>query len=541
MAEEERLNRVKHGKSTEPDQVDDLPLVAAGWCLAEAGIGWADVDVVGFSSNPDVAEDEIPEVYAELVVEYQISHERILPKLRALGFRGELMWIDHHMCHAASAFLASAFDDAAVLAIDGIGNLNTAALYHGQGGRLRRILSVPYPHSVGYLWELFSTYLGFEVYDATKIMGLAAYGDPAVRAREFEAFTTLEPDGLFTMDDDVLRFWMLDYDTHSGYWKGLESIFGLPRRQPSEPLEQAHHDVAAALQVRTDQIVGNLVERLYRETGSANLCIAGGVALNCVTNRVVFEDGPFTELYVQPAAHDAGTALGAALFVWSQIQGQERRFVMDHAYWGPEFDDAEIVAALDRAGLVSTRPESIEVAVADLLAAGGVVGWFQGRMEAGPRALGNRSLLADPRDPAMREVLNHKVKHREYFRPFAPSVLAEKADEWFAIAKPTITADFMLLAYPAHEAVRHRIPAVVHADGTCRVQTVRRSVNPRYHRLIAEFEARTGVPMVLNTSFNDSEPIVCTPDDAVATFRKTAIDHLAIGDHLVSRADQPAS
>ncbi|MEK8019815.1 MAG: carbamoyltransferase C-terminal domain-containing protein, partial [Candidatus Parabeggiatoa sp.] len=270
---------------------------------------------------------------------------------------------------------------------------------------------------------------------------------------------------------------------------------------------------------------------------SDNLCLAGGVTLNCVTNRVAFEETPFTHLFVQPAAHDAGTALGAAFFIWNHLLGNEQRQPMTHAYLGPSFTDSEIEAELQAHRLSYKHTVQIEKEVAELIAQNNIVGFFQGQMEIGPRALGNRSLLADPRHPDMRGILNRKVKHREYFRPLAPSILYEEAENWFHIKKESSAADFMLMAYPVKESVKEKIPAVVHVDGTSRIQAVKKETNPKYHKLISEFYKISGVPIVLNTSFNDSEPIVCTPKDAINTFLKTEIDYLALGNFLVSKAD----
>ena len=378
-------------------------------------------------------------------------------------------------------------------------------------------------------------FLGFGIYDATKIMGLSAYGDPKRLREQYAKLIWKTPEGQFRQPSKLLRFYKLDYIKHSGYFKGLEQVFGIKKRTPDQELEQIHYDMAAALQEVTDEVLLHIVTHLHEQTKSDNLCLAGGVALNCVSNARVFEQGPFSELYVQPAAHDAGTALGTAMFICHQTLGCERSEPMEHAYVGPDYSDSQIEEALRHHNLKYERCDNIELEVAKLIANSEVVGWSQGRMEIGPRALGNRSLLADPRHPKMRDILNSKVKHREFFRPFAPSVLKEKARDWFQIAKESSASDFMLMAYPVIEAVREKIPAVIHADGTSRIQTVRQDTNSRYHKMISEFEKLTGVPIVLNTSYNDSEPIVCSPDDAIDTFLKTKIDHLAIGNFLVRK------
>ena len=534
-AEEERFSRVKHAKKPQLDNPDALPFRAMQYCLATANIDIRDVSYVGFSSDPS-ARRELDAAAGPLwPSEFADNIERVPGVLRSMGFEGGFSWIDHHAAHAASAFFGSEFTEAAVLAIDGIGDDKTTASYLGSGHSLRLVHCVKPPHSLGFLWELVSMYLGFDIYDATKIMGLAAYGDPHRFAKQFARLLTKQTDGQFTVNSDVVRFDLLDYQTPTGYFTGMERLFGVSKRARDVPLGQDHMDIAACLQEVTDDVVLNLADHLHKLTGTKNLCLAGGVTLNCVTNQRIFAGGPFDQLYVQPAAHDAGTALGAATYVWHQELGNARREPMAHAYWGPEFSADDIESALRRRGLRYERTENVERDVARLLSEGNIVGFFQGRMEIGPRALGNRSLLADPRDPGMRDLLNQKVKHREYFRPFAPSVLAEEASRWFEIGKATSASDFMLMAYRVPEPLRSRIPAVLHEDGTSRVQTVRRATNPRFHRLISEFQTITGVPIVLNTSFNDSEPIVCSPDDAVDTFLKTQIDYLAIGDFLVAK------
>ena len=533
-AEEERFTRTKHAKKPRADNPDALPWNAMQYCLEEARIDLRDLDHVAYSSDPRrrVARwgswtyDPLPEA---------TRHIRLVPhKLGVMGFEGEFTWVDHHTAHAASAFYPSPFHEAAVLTVDGLGDANTTASFLGAGRRLQLVQDVPFPHSLGFLWELVSMFLGFDIYDATKIMGLAAYGDPNRYAEHVWRLVQLLPYGFFAVNSHLLRFWLLDYLTPSGYFDGLESLFGIKRRLPGQQLTQDHRDIAASLQHATDEVVLHLVKHLFARTRVNSLCLAGGVALNCVTNQHAFERGPFACLFVQPAAHDAGTAIGAALYVWHHVLGRDRTECMKGPYLGPSFSSSRIEREIRRHGLKCTLSDDIEKDVAQRLSEGYLVGYFQGRMEVGPRALGNRSLLADPRDPNMREILNKRIKHRESFRPFAPSVLYEEAKRWFQIGKETPACEYMLMAYPVRDGMREKIPAVVHVDGTSRIQAVRREANPRYYRLICEFHKLTGVPMVLNTSFNDSEPIVCTPEDAIRTFLKSKIDFLAVGDFLVS-------
>lgn len=397
----------------------------------------------------------------------------------------------------------------------------------GHGTRLSPISEISYPASIGFLWEKIAKYLGFSEYDACKVMGLAAHGNPEPYRDHYRHLLKLLPDGRFCLDNDILRLRTQDHG-------GLTALFGTGPRSPHQEITRTHADITAALQAATDEVMLHLVEHAARRLGTRNLCMAGGVALNCVTNGRIAATGRFDALYIQPAAHDAGTALGAALLIWHQILEGSQRHEMRHAYWGPEYSDAAIEAVLREHRASYKRVDSISDEAARLLADQKIVGWFQGRMEFGPRALGNRSLLADPRHPAMRDRLNRVVKKREDFRPFAPSVLAEHAQDWFDIPRPSGACDFMLVGHRARHP--EKIPAVVHVDGTSRIQTVHRETNPRYHRLISAFHQITGVPLVLNTSYNDREPIVCTPADAITTFQHTGIDYLAIGDFLVEAA-----
>jgi carbamoyltransferase len=547
IAEEERFNRIKHGKQVLIDNPDEFPMASIAYCLEEAGIGRGDIAHIGYSAVPAKFERRKERLATGAFGEEwlddaewergQQALERVPGALRALGFDARFHWVDHHGAHAASAYYPSGFDEAAVLSIDGTGEDETAVYFHGQGRRLTRLGGIPYPSSVGLLWEVVSLYLGFGIYDAAKIMGLASYGDPQRFLGRMRRIFEPMADGTFAIDHDLVRFGRLEYYPPNAYLDGLEQLFGMRRRQASEHLTRDHEDIAAALQALTNELVLHMVEHLHKTTGSENLCLAGGVALNCVTNSFVFENGPFKRLYVQPTSHDAGTAIGAAYWIRHNVLGETARGSMDHAYWGPAFPDERIEQALTAAGLRYRRSDRLEEEVAGFINEDKIVAFFQGRMETGPRALGNRSLLANPTHPQMRDILNAKVKHREYFRPLAPSVLAEEAEAWFEIAKPTSAGDYMLMTYPARAEVAERIPAVVHVDGSCRIQAVRRETNPRYHRVISEFKKLTGVPVVLNTSFNDSEPIVCTPEDAIATFLKTRIDVLAIGDYLVIKDD----
>ncbi|GAA2961523.1 carbamoyltransferase family protein [Actinokineospora diospyrosa] len=542
-AEEERFNRVKHGKEARADNPDELPRNAIDFCLATAGITLAEVDHVTVAADPDIIAEVLrlglpsPWNNREKQEEFLGKLPDIPLRFSELGFTGSFHWVAHHTAHAASAYFASPFDDAAVLVVDALGDdAFSTRFYRASGTTLDHVHSVRYPASIGYLWELVSVYLGFGVYDAAKVMGLAAYGDPTRFAAAFDRLAWTTPDGGFDMAHDLLRFADILYYPPSADTSGLVELVGVEPRPRGAALDQVHQDIAAALQEKTNELVLHMTNHLHALTGSSRLCLAGGVALNCVANQIAFERSPFAELYVQPAAHDGGLSVGAALHVWNHVLGQPRSPELPHAYWGPSFSDAEIAEELaQHPGLVVSQPADFEAEVARLLAAGQVIGLFQGAMELGPRALGNRSIIGDPRERAMRETLNHKVKHREYFRPLAPSVLAEAVDEWFEVGKPSSAGDYMLMAYPARPEKYAQMGAVLHVDNTCRIQAVHESTNPRFHRIIAEFAALTGVPMVLNTSFNDQEPIICTPGDALNTFLKTEIDFLAIGPFLVRK------
>src|SRR3989344_3367883 len=538
--EEERFNRKKQSKYARVDNPDELPINAIDFCLKKTGITLKDVDHIGFSFSPakrlrnKYFEEKVTagswgsNEGEDLFYQKLMQIPQKLSELYGINVKGKFRWIDHHTSHAGSAFFVSPFEEAAILVVDGIGEFESTTLYKGKGNKIKRIRSITYPHSLGFLWEKLSQFLGFSEYDACKVMGLASYGNPKKYYNQLMSFVKVNSRD-FNIDHNVVKFRIDDY-------RELEKLLG-SKRQPNEEIEERHADIAAALQRITEEILIKLANYIYRETRLENICLAGGVALNCVANSVLIEKTPFTNIYIQPVAHDAGTAIGAAYFIWNQQLGNPRSFVMNHSYFGPDYSKEEIIKVLEENNLKFTEPEDIEKTAAKLVSEGNVVGWFQGKMEMGPRALGNRTLLADPRNPKIRDILNMKVKHREYFRPFAPSVLMDKAEDWFRIPKKSISSDFMLFAYDVFGDKKLLIPAVTHVDGTSRIQTVREETNPKYYKLIQEFEALTGVPIVLNTSFNDREPIVCSPQDAVNTFLKTRIDYLAIGDFLLSRVE----
>jgi carbamoyltransferase len=547
-AEEERFNRVKHCAG--------FPALAARWCLEDAGLDPGELHHVAIGRDPRanlgaklrrLASRPPSLAYVRSRARNAASVGRGVEAAlaEALGAKVAARFhpVEHHRAHAASAFLVSPFEEAAVLSVDGFGDFASTLTGHGRANRVDVTGRVLFPHSLGIFYTALTQWLGFPYYgDEGKVMGLAPYGDP-------ERFLPAMR-GITREQGPAFRL-ALEYFTHHSLgvemtWEAgspsigrifsrrLEDELG-PARTAGEELSARHHDVAAALQARLEELVLHLARSLATSTGSRNLCLAGGVALNAVANGRIRGETPFEELYVQPAAGDSGTAVGAAFHVWHETLGAPRSTVMRHAYTGPGYDDTELEAALAAAGVEAERldDELLFPLVAERIAAGDVVGWFQGRMELGPRALGNRSILADPRREDMKDVLNARVKNREPFRPFAPSVLAEAAGDWFDDDYPS---PFMVLVYPVLPEKRSAVPAITHVDGTGRLQTVERDVSPRYHRLISEFDRLTGVPIVLNTSFNESEPIVMSPADALDTFAKTRIDLLVLGNYVVRRA-----
>lgn len=544
--EEERFNRIKHAKPANIDNSDELPLAAIAYCLKAGGLQTiSEVDFIGYSFEPEdrlrknIAHQHsypIPvggfgtEEGERLFYQKNLDVEK---QIRAAGFEGRFFFLDHHDCHAASAFYVSGYETAAVMVIDGIGEFESTTFYKGEGTQLKKLRHYEYPNSLGFLWEKMSAFLGFSAYDAAKAMGLSSYGDPSVYKEALAQLIHIDESGHFVINDDLVQ-------SRNDNFEHLERIFGVPKlNKPVSEVKgynQKYADIAVALQIATEEIFIRLARQLHQETGAQHLCMAGGVTLNCVANGYLSYENIFENFYVQPAANDAGTAIGAAYLIWHQKLGHPRQAITKSPYLGPEFTNQDIQTVLDQYGLFYKQQTDVESATAHLLADGSIIAWFQGRMEIGPRALGNRSLLADPRRAEITDLMNIKVKHREAFRPFCPSVLAEKAHEWFELPNPVPeVADYMLGAFRARKDKAKDIPAVVHFDGTSRIQMVRHETNPRFHRLLTEMDKRTGVPVLLNTSFNDQEPIVCTPEDAVKTFLKTRIDYLVIGDFIATK------
>lgn len=544
--EEERYSRVKHAKEARIDNPHVLPEHAIEQCLRDASrsmnrsVSLADVDHVGYSFDPDLRLNNgeitarhypVSEGFGSVAGEQQF-HDliRSIPsEFSRRNFAGQFHFIPHHVCHAASCFNVSPFEEAAVLVVDGIGEFETTSLYHGKGSRLERIDSLVFPHSLGFLWEKISQFLGFSAYDASKVMGLAAFGDAQSAINPLRSLVEVGPSGRFWVDDQIVRLRSSDFT-------GLENMFGLPKRSSPMSLlkgeDAGYLNLAAALQHTTEQVLLGLAERLQAETQSRNLCMAGGVALNCAANGKLWARGLFDDVYIQPAANDAGTALGAAFHLWNEFLGNKRSFRMESAFHGRDYLSAGWTPPRNSDAFDWRQSTDVAAETAGLLVEGKLVAWYQGADEVGPRALGNRSILADPRRKDVRDLINAKIKHREMYRPLCPSVLEEEFENWFGTAGNT-SSENMLMAHWLQKG-QDLVPAVVHADGTCRAQIVRRSRNLRFHTLISHFYRLTGVPMVLNTSFNISEPIVSSPADALETFRRSGLDALVIGDMIVT-------
>jgi len=555
--EEERFRRIKH--------VAGFPHHAIAACLEMGGIAASDVDVFAVSRDPRA------HLWRKALFLLRnrpkgtvASRARNLASLRALPaaiakslnldaavVRQRTRFVEHHPAHLASAAFVSPFEEAAVCAIDGFGDFVSTSWGRVAGTRLSVEGRVFFPHSLGLLYLAITQYLGFPNYgDEFKVMGLAPYGEPGF-VREIESLVQLKDDGRFELDLSYFRHWSEgvqmtweDGEPTLGavFTPKLESLLG-PARRRQDPLEAKHEAIAASLQVAFERAALHVLRHVQKSTGSTRLCFAGGCAMNSVANGKIREQTGFRELFIQPAAGDNGTALGAALYACHQMNGSHRGFVMEHGYWGPSFDDRAIGAALDAQHAAtaehgcSRRAWDDEAALdrwtAEQIAAGRVVGWYQGRMEWGSRALGNRSIIADPRRADMREIINTRIKFRERFRPFAPSVLEEALDDYFVGGVPD---PFMLQVYPVRPDKRALVPAITHVDGSGRLQTVSPRSNPRYYRLIKSFEGLTGVPMLLNTSFNENEPIVLTPQQALDCFLRTQMDVIVMGRHALERA-----
>ncbi len=571
-AQEERFSRKKHDAR--------FPQHAIRYCLEEAGIALADVDDIVFYDKPLVKFERLLETYLSYAPRGIRSFLAAMPvwlkeklylkttlkrELAELGGLKQtelpkLLFSEHHQSHAASAFYPSPFEEAAVLCLDGVGEWATTTAWMGRGHRLEALWEIDFPHSLGLLYSAFTYFTGFKVNSGEyKLMGLAPYGEPKYVDLILDNLLDLKDDGTFRMD---MRFF--------NYCTGLtmtnarfDALFGGPRRESESRITQREMDIAASIQKVTEEVVVRLGRSIRKETGADYLCLAGGVALNCVANGELLRAGIFKDIWIQPAAGDAGGALGAALVAWHSKHDQPRQVdsgdAMSGSYLGPAYDTETIRRVLDAVGAVYQEldDETLVERAAEVMAEEQVVGWHQGRMEFGPRALGGRSIIGDPRSPKMQSVMNLKIKYRESFRPFAPSVLNERVGDYFEQDRPS---PYMLIVAPVREAQRiamtdeqkqlfgidklnvprSQLPAITHVDYSARIQTVHAETNPRYHALIKRFEAKTGCGVVINTSFNvRGEPIVCTPEDAYRCFMRTEMDYLVIGNFLLAKSEQP--
>ena len=574
-AQEERYTRKKHDAG--------FPALAIEFCLSHAGVGLEDIDFVAFYDKPFLKFERLLETYLAFAPKGFQSFKMAIPiwlqeklfqkdLLRkkfqdfdpAFDWKNKLLFAEHHLSHAASAFFPSPFEDAVVLTMDGVGEWATTSVAHGHANRLEMTREIHFPHSLGLLYSAFTYYTGFRVNSGEyKVMGLAPYGEPEFAGLILNNLIDLKDDGSFRLDQSYF-----DYCTGLSMTNAkFDNLFGGPPRAEGELLTQRHMNLAASIQAVTEEVILRLTRGLAEESGAKNLCLAGGVALNCVANGKVLRDGAFENIWVQPAAGDAGGALGAALAAYHLYQDQSRvvagkdgpnRDAMLGSYLGPAFEQTDIEDRLTRAGARFTVPDddALITDTAQALADGKAVGWFQGRMEFGPRALGGRSILGDARSPKMQKTLNLRVKYRESFRPFAPSVLRDDTAEWFdfdadspymlmvADVKPEhrlamTEAEQALFGIDKLNVPRSDIPAVTHVDYSARIQTVHVDTNPRYHALITKFKQLTGCPVVVNTSFNvRGEPIVCTPEDAWRCFMGTDIEVLVVGNCFLLKDDQ---
>jgi len=540
-AEEERFTRKKHDGG--------FPYGAINYCLDEIGASINDVAWVAFCINPwlnlhrkvfhlaryfprTLAFCRDQADYSSGIPSMMIAKRylRRLPGYDPKQARFKFQFVEHHIAHAYSCFTISPFDDAAILTADGIGEWTTTLLAQGRGNTITKFKEMYFPFSLGAFYTTLTTYLGFKRNaDEYKVMGLSSYGKTDEYYNEFKRVIRLAPDGEYEMD---MSFFNYQFGEVPYYSEKFLLTFGEDRK-PGQEVSDRHAEVARGGQRRLEDALLHMANHLHKITGSKNLCLNGGVALNCVANGRLIKETQFEETYIQPAAYDAGAVVGAAFFIHNGILGNPRDFVMDNAFWGPQYTHDQVEAFIRLAKVPFQEVKDPSKEAAKLLANGHIVGWFQGRMEFGPRALGKRSILADPRDPNMKDVVNEQVKHRESFRPFAPSILAEKVSEYFDFSYPS---PFMLLVYNVLPKKRDVIPSVTHVDGTGRVHTVVKSMDPLYYNLIAEFERLTGVPVVLNTSFNiKEEPIVCTPKDALRCFYTTGLDDLVIDNFVLSK------
>ena len=561
-AQEERFTRKKHDFN--------FPTNSVNWCLKEAGISVKDLDIVVFYDKPLVKFERILESSLQFApsgitqfiqaMPLWLKQKLWIPELirKELNYEGKILFSSHHESHAASAFYPSPFKEAAFLTMDGVGEWETTSFGVGKGNKIEVLETLKFPHSLGLLYSAFTYYCGFRVNSGEyKLMGLAPYGEPKYTDIIFNEMIDLKADGSFKINMKYFGYCNSLKMTN----REFDGLFGMPARKPETKITQKYMDIAASIQKVTEEIMLRMARYVHGVTGQDKLCLAGGVALNCVGNGKIMRDGPFKEIWIQPAAGDAGGALGAALLAWYQYLGNAR-FADDisdkqkASLLGTHYDDDTIESFLKKGNIAYKKLSKSDIpsVVADLIAGSNVIGWFQGRMEFGPRALGARSIIGDARSPEMQTKMNIKIKYRESFRPFAPSVLWDKAPEWFDLKQES---PYMLLVSPVKEnkrkesdnelkagfdklkEIRSLVPAVTHVDYSARIQTVKRSDNPLYYDMIKSFYDKTGCPVIINTSFNvRGEPLVCTPEDAYRCFMRTEMDYLVMGNFVLNKKEQ---
>jgi len=533
-AQEERFNRKKNSP--------DFPINAINFCLQSADITIDDIDYIGFYEKPFL---KFSRTIISYLKTYPFSLRSFIDTMpvwldsrltmpltfkRELCFDKEVLFIRHHLSHAASSFLVSPFEEAAIITADGVGEWATTSYGIGRGNEIKILKEIHFPNSLGLLYTAVTTYLGFKANEEEgTVMGLAAYGQPTYLDK-FRGIIKFNPDASFEIDQSFFGF----NRASIMYTNKFLKVFGKQRR-PEEALEDRHRNIAASLQKLTEEAAVALARQVYHETKMEKLCLAGGLFLNCVANNKIIEETPFKEVFIQPASGDSGGALGVACYIYNSLLGNKRDFVMKDAYWGPEFSSSHIKKTLLRAGLNFKELDDAVLFkyIAEMIYNNKIIGWFQGRMEFGPRALGNRSIIANPCNPGMKDILNSKVKKRQPFRPFAPAVLEERAKEFFDLKN---LSPFMLLAPAVNKEKIALLSAITHVDGSARVQTVNKQVNTRLWNLIKEFENLTGIPMLINTSFNlKGEPMVCSPEDAIGCFKRSQMDCLVLGNYVVEK------
>ncbi len=543
-AEEERFSRKKHDNS--------FPLEAIKFCLDFAGINTKQLEAVCFYEKPLLKFQRILNQHLHTAPHSFATFREFLPKwtgqklqikdeIRKIGYEGKIFFTEHHQSHAASTFFPSPFKEAAIVTVDGVGEWATSEYSVGKDNKITLQQEIRFPHSLGLLYSTITAYLGFSVNNSEyKVMGLSPYGNPEPYYSAFKKMIDVREDGSFRL---LLNYFSFHYKPYMPS-KKMCDLLGGPIRKGESELTQRHKDIAASLQKITEEILFKMLNHVYKQTKLDNLCLAGGVALNSVANGKILKNTPFKRVWVQPAAGDAGCSIGAALFCYHQLLDGKVREKQTHCYLGPESSNKEIQDFLEIHSIKYSHfknKNDLVKKVARFIYDGNVIGWFQGRMEWGPRALGARSILSNPCNPEMQEILNAKVKHREKFRPFAPVVCEDDALDYFECDKPTpLPTDFMLMVYPIKQKWRKKIPAVTHVDGSGRLQTIRREQNNLYYDLIKEFGKLSGIPILINTSFNiRGEPIVCEPKDAYKCMMGTGIDYLVLGDFLIKRSDNP--